>query len=82
MTHSDEEMAVLITADVAPAGTEPYSANWHFWRGFALKVIKAARRQEAKTRKRSVVQYFVFDESSKALVPFETEWREKRKRRS
>ena len=80
--RSAEEMAVLITNDVAPAGTEPYSADWHYWRGFALKVIRAARRHEARAaaakRKKSQAQYFVFDDSVKELVPMRGEWRETR----
>ena len=79
MSMSADELAVLITPEIAPAGVEPYSAEWQYWRGFTLKVIKAVRRHESKARaekKRYHAQYFVFDDASKELVPMPTEWRE------
>ena len=71
------ELAVLITSKIAPQGTDPYSAEWHYWRGVALKVIRAARQHEAKVRNSGRVQHFVFDDKIKELVPM-TERREKR----
>lgn len=70
---SAEELAVLIASEIAPEGTVPHSAEWHYWRGVTLKVIRAVRRHEARVaaakRRKGTVQYFVFDDKAKELVP-------------
>lgn len=69
---SAEEVAILVTSEIAPTGTEPYSADWHFWRGVALRVIRASRRHEAKARKAGQVKYFIFDDASKEIISMQT----------
>ena len=66
---SAAELAVLVTSEIAPAGTVPYSAEWHSWRGVAATVIRAARRHAAKARNAGRVQCFIFDDEIKELVP-------------
>ena len=68
-TLSATEIAVLITSEIAPPGTEPFSAEWHYWRGVALKAVKAYRRHEARAQNAGQVQHFKFDDKIKELVP-------------
>ena len=72
-TLSATEIAVLITSEIAPPGTEPFSAEWHYWRGVALKAVKAYRRHEARAQNAGQVQYFVFDDKIRELVPMHSE---------